>query len=129
MMETNDPLSSELVAASDGNRILAYIIDMLIVVGVSFIPRIGWMLALAYVATRDALPFLEGQSIGKKAMKLRAVTMEGAPLTNNWNAGLVRNIVLLIPFFPLVELIVFFTNPDRLRLGDQWAKTRVISVA
>ncbi len=128
-MENLDPFKSEFVAASDGNRIIAYLIDIAVVVGLSMVPRIGWMVGLAYMATRDALPFLEGQSIGKKAMKLRAVTMEGAPLTNNWNAGLVRNIVLLIPFFPLVELIVFFTNPDRLRLGDQWAKTRVISEA
>lgn len=128
-MENQDSFNTELPAASDGNRILAYIIDVLIMAGLYMIPRIGWLLAVTYLATRDVLPFLNGQSIGKKAMKIRAVTMDGAPLTNNWNAGLVRNIVLIIPFFPLVELIVFFTNPERLRLGDQWAKTRVISEA
>lgn len=43
-------------------------------------------------------------------------------------SGVIRNIVLWIPFFPLVELIVLLSNNNGLRLGDQWAKTKVISV-
>jgi uncharacterized RDD family membrane protein YckC len=77
--------------------------------------------------TRDALPFLDGQSIGKKAMKLRAVSFEtGKPLTSNWGPSVIRNIVLYIPFFALVELIVLSNNKDGQRFGDQWAKTKVI---
>jgi hypothetical protein len=37
-----------------------------------------------------------------------------------------------LPFFPLVELIVLFTKKDSpeglLRLGDQWAKTKVLYI-
>ena len=61
-------------------------------------------------------------------MGLRAVTEDGQPLTNNWGPGIIRNIVLLIPFFPLIELIILLTNDKGLRLGDQWAKTKVVSI-
>ena len=60
-------------------------------------------------------------------MKLRAVSAEDdQPLTNNWGPAIIRNIVLFIPLFPVVELIVLLTNDQKLRLGDQWAKTRVV---
>ncbi|MEZ4919725.1 MAG: hypothetical protein R2792_11550 [Saprospiraceae bacterium] len=59
-------------------------------------------------------------------MKIRAVTEEGAPLTDNYGASIVRNIVFMIPFFPIIELIVLLTNDKKQRLGDQWAKTKVV---
>lgn len=124
----DQPGAPELRRAENGTRIVAYIIDAIIMGLMSFIPYVGWIAAVAYGLTRDSLPFLEGQSIGKKAMGLRAVTEDGLPLTNNWGPGIIRNIVLLIPLFPLVELIVLLTNDKGLRLGDQWAKTKVISV-
>lgn len=120
--------SSSQTVASDGNRIIAYLIDVAVVVALAFIPVLGWIVGAAYMLTRDGLPFLDGQSIGKKAMKIRAVSEDGMPLTNNWGPVVIRNIVLWIPFFPLIELIVMLTNPQKLRLGDQWAKTKVISV-
>jgi uncharacterized RDD family membrane protein YckC len=114
--------------ADNGSRIVAYIIDALIMGVLWLIPIAGWIAGAAYALTRDSLPFLDGQSIGKKAMGLRAVTEAGEPLTNNWGPGIIRNIVLWIPFFPLVELIILLTNEKGLRLGDQWAKTKVISI-
>lgn len=114
--------------ASDGNRILAYIIDLVISGALSFVPFVGWIAGVAYMLTRDGLPFLDGQSVGKKAMKIRAVTTDGQVLTNNWGPAMIRNLVLFIPLFPIVELIVMLTNPNKLRLGDQWAKTKVIAV-
>lgn len=119
--------TTQLSNASEGNRILAYIIDALVGVALSFVPYVGWIAGAAYLLTRDALPFLDGQSVGKKAMNIRAVTEEGAPLTNNWGPALIRNVVLLIPIFPLIELIVLLTNDKKQRLGDQWAKTRVVN--
>jgi len=121
--------TSTAATASDGNRIVAYLIDAIVSGTLYYIPYVGFVLVLVYFLTRDALPFLDGQSIGKKVMKLRAVTEDGAPLTNNWGASIMRNIVLIIPFFPLIELVVLLTNPKKQRLGDQWAKTKVVSVA
>lgn len=114
--------------ASVGNRILAMLIDMIVGMVVSLVPVIGWVVTVAYFITRDALPFLDGQSIGKKALKLRAVDANtGAPLTNNWGASAIRNVVLYIPFFVFVELFVLISNKQQ-RLGDQWAKTKVVQV-
>ena len=117
---------SQRQLATDGNRILAYLIDVLITIGVSFVPAVGWIAGSLYYLTRDGLPFLNGQSVGKRAMGIRAVTTDGASLSNNWGPALIRNIVLFIPVFPLVELIVMLTNPNKQRLGDQWAHTKVV---
>lgn len=103
-------------------------IDMLLVALVAFIPVLGWLVGLAYVLTRDALPFLDGQSIGKKLIGLRVVDESGAARTGNYGPNVIRNAVLFIPFFPLVELVVLLTNKDTLRLGDQWGKTTVVVV-
>lgn len=113
--------------ATIGNRILAFIIDAILASVCSVVPIVGGLVGLAYMLTRDALPFLEGQSIGKKAMKIRAVSSEtGKPLTNDWGPSVIRNVVFMIPFFPIVELIVLSNNKQNLRLGDQWAKTKVV---
>ena len=124
-IETNET-HMEFERASDGDRIIAFLIDGLIIFALAFVPMIGWLAGMAYSVLKDGLPFLDGQSVGKKVMKIRAVTEHGEDLTNNWGPAVVRNVVFMIPFFPIVELIVMLTNEDRLRLGDQWAKTQVI---
>lgn len=123
----DQPNLPELRKADNGSRILAYLIDVIMMGLMSLVPIAGFIAAIVYGLTRDSLPFLEGQSIGKKAMNIRAVTEDGQVLTGNWGPGIIRNIVLWIPFFPLVELIVLLTNEKGLRLGDQWAKTMVVS--
>lgn len=120
-------------------RVVAVIIDSLVGLGVTIaciwilpglLEWIGQLVGLAYFVTRDSLPFLGGQSVGKKAMKLKVTTLEGASLVGNWSASLIRNGILLIPFVALIELYILLTRenrPDRgRRLGDEWAKTRVI---
>ena len=122
-------------------RMIAAIIDVLISAGLQiavsmilpgFMSRTAWLIGAAYLVTRDSLPFLGGQSVGKKAMHLRAVTLDGKPLTGNWEPGLIRSAVLMIPFFALVEIFILLTRegkPDQgRRLGDEWAKTKVIVV-
>ena len=95
-----------------------------------FAGKIAWLTGAAYLVTRDSLPFLGGQSIGKKAVKIQAVTLEGTSLVGNWNSAIARNLVLIIPLFVLVELFVLLTREDKpergRRLGDEWAKTKVI---
>lgn len=126
--ETTAPTFQE---ASLGQRIGATLIDSAICIPISFIPILGFIVCLAYISLRDCLPFLDGQSIGKKALKIRAVTESGQSLSGNYSEGLIRNVVLLIPLFAIVELIILCTKngkPEGLRrLGDEWAKTRVIT--
>ena len=120
-----------------GKRIVAGVIDSLVAMAV------GYVLAMvasslfypAYIAVmllRDSLPFLDGQSIGKKALGLKAVTEAGASLSGNWKDGVVRNVPMVIPIFPIVELIILVINKDKpngdRRFGDQWAKTKVVAV-
>lgn len=118
-------------------RAVAAIIDTFIAVGIYMVIAVMWkplgnLALLAYLLTRDALPFLEGQSIGKKIMKLRAVTMEGKSLTGNWQASLLRNLSLVIPFFGFVEAYILYSRQGGegalQRIGDEWAKTRVVTV-
>lgn len=120
-------------------RMTAAAIDIVVAMGITigltfilpgFATRLAWLTGVAYMVTRDSLPFLGGQSVGKKAMKLKAVTLEGKSLVKNWEAALIRNGVLIIPFFGLVELFILLTREDKpergRRLGDEWAKTQVI---
>lgn len=117
-------------------RMIAGIIDCFLAFGIYLIiakisATLGWMVLTAYVLTKDALPFLEGQSVGKKMMKIRAVTLAGKKLTGDWQASIVRNLSLAIPFFGLVEAYILYSrqggNGALQRLGDEWAKTRVVT--
>ena len=120
-----------------GKRIAAAIIDSLVATGLALVAgivmnRLSYPVWIAYMLTRDSLPFLDGQSIGKKVMKLRAVSETGKSLSGDWNSGLIRNVPMVIPFGGLVELIVLIVNKDKpgglRRLGDQWGKTKVVTV-
>jgi uncharacterized RDD family membrane protein YckC len=127
---------SEPAEASLGARVAGFAIDVVVAISISWaLSIINWRLGqlglLAYLVTRDALPFLDGQSIGKKAMKTRAVTDSGASLSGNWNNGLLRNLPFIFPPFALVELIILATRQDQpilRRLGDEWFHTKVIQV-
>lgn len=147
--DADDPRSSgddEQVPGADAsmaNRVIAAAIDLVVTVGIigslnlvlpnvlGMAPRIAYLLGIGYFITRDSLSFLGGQSVGKMAMKIRAVTSEGASLSGNWQQGAVRNIAFLIPVFPLIELFVLVNRQDNprplLRLGDEWAKTKVVN--
>lgn len=121
-------------------RLIAGLIDVVVGTGLyitamvllpGFIDsKVAFLLNVGYLLTRDSLPFLGGQSVGKKAMKIQVVTLDGKSLVNNWQPALVRNGVLLIPLFSFVELFLLLTReekPERgRRLGDEWAKTKVI---
>ena len=119
-------------------RVIAAIIDAFIAAGVYLViakisGTIGWLAWIAYLLARDALPFLDGHSLGKRIMKIRAVTMDGKSLSGDWQSSIVRNIPMIIPLFPLVELFVLYTRKDKgatplRRLGDEWAKTKFVVV-
>jgi len=133
--ETGEPGE---VLASFNTRAVAFIIDTVVMVGLAvgvdwLLPSaFGTLVGFAYLLTRDSLPFLAGQSVGKKAMRIQAVTISGKSLAGDWQTGGIRNGVLLIPFFILVEIYMLLSREDKpdhgKRLGDEWAKTKVIVV-
>jgi uncharacterized RDD family membrane protein YckC len=93
---------------------------------------VQWVLFGIVFLTRDSLPFLDGQSIGKKVVKTKAVKHDGSSLSGDWVTGATRNILLALPYVGLIECFILLTrsgNPGAgFRLGDDWAKTKVISV-
>jgi uncharacterized RDD family membrane protein YckC len=135
--EEDEDAGEEL--ASFNSRFMAGVIDLVVASGLaiglmillpSILDSLGKLVGVAYMVTRDSLPFLGGQSVGKKAMKIRALTQDGKVLTGNWEASLIRSGVLIIPFFAFLELYILLTREEKpeqgYRLGDEWAKTKVI---
>ncbi len=123
----------ELTAASissAGNRVVAFLIDVLfMLVIIALLKSLGMLIAILYLLTRDGLPILDGQSIGKKVLDLQAVDYKGEPLTNNWRPVVLRNVFLLVfPFVPILELFVLLSSTEGLRMGDQIAHTRVVNI-
>lgn len=118
------------------NRVISLLIDCVLAGGLAMavdmlLPNVlGTLAALAYIVTRDSLPFLNGQSIGKAVMGYKAVTERGDSLAGDWKTGAIRNAPLVIPFFPAVECAILLTREDKVehgrRLGDDWAKTKVV---
>jgi hypothetical protein len=134
-----DDLAGTGGIAPFNTRAAAAFIDIVVTMGLMmtvtwlmppFAEKLAWLVGVGYLVARDTLPILGGQSVGKKAMKLKTVTCDDSSLVGNWEAALVRNAILVIPFFPLIELFVLLTRenkPERgRRLGDEWAKTKVI---
>lgn len=119
-------------------RMIAGIIDVfvyagiIIIVDIIFPWQLAYLVGIAYFLAKDALPFLDGQSVGKKLIKIRAVDQQGKKLTGDWKSSALRNIALVIPFFGLVEAYILYQKKEKgeplLRLGDEWGKTKVIAV-
>ncbi len=132
MEESNQTISTN-VKASKSDRFLGILIDGVAMMVVSYVISelagwtVGYLVTSVYWLLRDALPFTDGQSIGKKVMKTRAVKEDsGAPLTNDYATSLIRNITLIIPLVGLVDAIMIFIDDDNKRLGDKIGKTIVV---
>jgi uncharacterized RDD family membrane protein YckC len=118
--------AGEVERATPGSRLLASLIDVVLQLVVLPVPFLGILASVVYGLVKDALPFLDGQSIGKRAMGIRAVReQDGSKLTNDYGTAIVRQISLYIPFFNIVDAVMVL-SADRKRFGDRWAKTIVI---
>ncbi len=125
-----------------GRRQLAFVIDWIIwqlavvvVAVVLVVLAAAWqpppavvetlMMALAFVIA-PAMLFMKdgfrGLSPGKAVCGLRVIhTATGRPA--GFRASLQRNLVMFVPLMPLVLAFVLTSGP---RIGDGWARTRVI---
>jgi len=87
---------------------------------------IGWLLAivsmLGYSLLKDGL--FGGRSLGKKLLGLKVVAKDGKPC--GYMGSLLRNIVYIVPFMALVELIMLFVDKEGQRIGDKIAGTKVV---
>ncbi len=101
---------------------MAFAIDIVICIGLSLFPRIGWMFGLFYFLLRDSLPFNGGQSYGRRLFNIKVVqSLDSSSLLGKHEKSLMRHISLLIPIFNLIELYYFFFKP--MRFGESWSET------
>ena len=138
----------ELAKADIGKRAVAAIIDIVISYIVGLIPVIGWLIGAAYMALRDGFTFepVDGQSLGKKLLNLRAVVVETGQRCD-YVLSIKRNLPFIIPrifmVIPVVgwligailylvaiviEVILVVTDENGERIGDKIAGTRVIEI-
>jgi uncharacterized RDD family membrane protein YckC len=145
VVATPERVSFDYQVAGLGTRAIAQILDILIIgvilaavyfvalaislvgsVTATLVAAIGsFVVIFGYFWLSESL--WSGQTIGKKAFRLRAVGDRGEPLTFA-QAG-IRNIVRIVDFLPYaygVGLIVLFANGKGKRLGDLAAGTIVV---
>jgi uncharacterized RDD family membrane protein YckC len=138
--ETVDPATANGAPAPFNSRFLAGLVDLLVVAAALvaiYLLLQSWaagvlapLVAIGYWLTRDCLPILGGRSIGKRVIGLQVFTTDDESLAGNWQAGVLRNVALLVPPFVLVEIYVLLVREDQprrgIRLGDEWARTKVV---
>lgn len=137
-------LRDQVIAAPLGPRVLAAILDSLLVFLVVFLIIWQWgtetaegersltgipeLLLMLGIAAFWILPeWLLGSTMGKWACDLRVTTLGGGNISF-WQS-LKRNILRMVDFMPLYlpGFVAASLTPKRQRLGDLWAKTIVIS--
>lgn len=122
-------------AASLGQRFLAVLIDGILIgiiegilIGITHNQGIGEL--LSFVIYMGYFIFMEvqrGATLGKMALGLRVVRMDGAPITTN--EAVIRNLLRIVDFLPfayIVGAISILNSPFKQRVGDRIAKTMVI---
>ncbi|UFH57054.1 RDD family protein [Spirosoma sp. KNUC1025] len=122
------PLQRFVAAFIDG--IVAYVPAMILIALSRNLGMIGYVIAIAYMLTKDALPatggFLGGQSVGKKLMGIKAVKEDsGASLLGDYGTAITRQVPLIIPLFGIIDALMVFSS-DGKRFGDKWANTIVV---
>lgn len=102
-------------------------VPMLVLSFISYrLGTLGYLISVGYLLTRDSLPFLEGQSVGKKLMGIKVIKEDtGASIMGDYGTGVVRAIPQIIPLLNLVDALVIFRDNSK-RFGDEWAKTIVV---
>jgi uncharacterized RDD family membrane protein YckC len=147
VVATPERVSFDYQVAGLGTRAIAQLLDLL-VVGVIEVAVLFFAFAAGTVSNSSTVASLiiiigsfivvfgyfwisealfSGQTLGKKAFRLRAVGDRGEPLTF-LQAG-IRNVVRIVDFLPYgygVGMIVLFANGKGKRLGDLAAGTIVV---
>jgi hypothetical protein len=138
----------ELTKAGLLNRIIAKTIDF-IIVGALFeiIPKIGYLAGVIYLLIADGL--FDGRSIGKKLIGLRVILYTHGNSVCGFKESIIRNfpfvggyilfgilkgipligwiLSIIVPVAILLfESLIMVGSEDGMRMGDEFAKTRVV---
>jgi uncharacterized RDD family membrane protein YckC len=98
-------------------------------------PSLGWestglaLLSIAWFSYMIAMEATKGASLGKLALRIRVIRLDGQPMDGF--TSFVRNILRVVDsaFVYLVGAIIVWSSPLRQRLGDKAAKTVVVPAA
>ena len=147
IVSTPERVSFDYQVAGLGTRGIAQILDLLIVTGL--LVAVFFFAAAAAAGTRSDVvgtlidlfgafvvifgyfwiseAIFSGQTLGKRALRLRVVGDRGEPLT--WVQAGIRNVIRIVDFLPYgygVGVVVLFANGRGKRLGDLAAGTIVV---
>src|SRR6266849_6943957 len=147
VVSTPERVSFDYQVAGLGTRGIAQILDLLIVTGLlvavfffaaaaaagtgsdvvgTLIDLFGaFIVIFGYFWISEAI--FSGQTLGKRALRLRVVGDRGEPLT--WVQAGIRNVIRIVDFLPYgygVGVVVLFANGRGKRLGDLAAGTIVV---
>lgn len=150
---TTQNVELEYEIASLGDRILGYLIDMFVLGGIVFLLMfvlrdliietlpydenlntfysISMLLFTLLIISYDLICelLMNGQSVGKRIMKTRVVSLDGSKPT--FGAFFLRWLLRIVDFSlcsGLVGLVAFLTNRKGQRIGDMAAGTTVIKL-
>lgn len=134
-------LDLEVVLAGLGSRVAAALLDLVLQVlailtlaflgglfgdaGVVLVSVGGFLVMLGYPVLAEA--FAGGQTVGKRALGLAVVRLDGAPVT--FLGASIRNVLRVIDVLPgtyLVGAVAIFVSPRNQRVGDIAAGTLVV---
>jgi uncharacterized RDD family membrane protein YckC len=84
--------------------------------------------AAIYILYEGLMLASGGQTVGKKAMKVKVVTAEGSELSSAqaWGRAASRQILGIVPCLGLIDYLVAF-GQERTTIHDMMAKTRVVN--
>jgi uncharacterized RDD family membrane protein YckC len=132
-------MSEETKTAGLLVRTIAKILDFIIIAAiVELVPKAGFYAALAYLLIGDGL--FNGESLGKKLIGLRVVSADSFKPCS-FRDSILRNSLFGIGFLfykilwlgwifvaivSAFEFIILLGSKDRMRLGDEFARTIVI---
>jgi len=147
VVSTPERVAFQYEIAGIGSRFLAQFIDVLVITVIQIVITIGagalggifgsvqvfalveliltFILIAGYFLISEAA--WNGQTLGKRYVRLRAVGDHGEPLTIGQAA--IRNLVRIVDFLPLlyaIGIVTMFSNSRAKRLGDFAAGTLVV---
>lgn len=82
--------------------------------------QFNWVIWAVYILFKDTF---DGKSLGRRLVGLQVIDLEGNVAKPR--KALLRNILMIIPIFPVIEYIVMRCDKSGRRLGDQMAKSQV----
>ena len=147
VIPTPERVAFQYPIAGIGSRFLAQAIDMLILLVLLTVVGVGgaafgavfhtaqlavliwlllsFLLVIGYFLVSEAV--FGGQTVGKRALRLRAVGDHGEPIV--FSQAAVRNLIRIVDFLPFfygLGLVALFINGRGKRLGDLAAGTLVV---